>query len=241
MSIRRQLLRPINAALRRAGARLVSARSFDLALAIEAHVDKPIKFRIGSLELPCFAHRINCGWPYLPSCTERTVELALADWWLYGRPADSVIEIGAVTPYYWPQRVQQVVDPTDTHPLVTIRKPIEQVSLQDRAVLSISTIEHIGIGDYGLPVDRRGAEKAMRKLMDEAREFLVTFPTGYNAALDEYVLKSRNLPADVGLRLLARRPSGVGWIEVAPVPSQVRPYGRRGLGVFVLIRGREFA
>ena len=65
-----------------------------------------------------FCHTHNCGWPPF-RMTERSVELALADEWLTTK--DNVIEIGAVTPYYWPKRISNVVDPTDSHELVNIK------------------------------------------------------------------------------------------------------------------------
>lgn len=100
-----------------------------------------------------FVSNHNCGWP--PArMTERAVELALADRWLETVDATRVIEIGAVTPYYWPRRVPHVVDPYDPHPYVTTRASLFDVDLSAGPVLSISTFEHIGIGDYGLPVDR---------------------------------------------------------------------------------------
>jgi hypothetical protein len=98
--------------------------------------------------VPLFYHRYNCGTAYDERTTERTVEMALADLWLT-RHHDNVIELGAVTPYYFPGRIPVVVDPTDRHPLVTISESLFTVDFKAKNVLCISTIEHIGTSDYG--------------------------------------------------------------------------------------------
>ena len=241
MSLKSRVAKPINAALRQAGVRLVSARSYDLSAALEADMAVPLRFRIGQLDLPLFAHQFNCGWPYLPKSTERTVELALANWWLDRTDAERMTEIGAVTPYYWPRRVREIVDPTDPHPLVTVRKTLRDVSLAGRSVLSISTFEHIGAGDYGMAKDPSESAAAIDKLFSESPEFVVTFATGYNPDLDAYVLDRAKRPEDVDVRLVARRPSGVGWDEVPAVADELRPYRGRGWAVFVVHRGTGLA
>ena len=85
----------------------------------------------------CFYHVYNCGWP--PYVSERCVELALADVWLAQVPAEELVEIGAVTPYYWPGSVGRIVDPFDPHPRVTDRKSLFDLELTGSRVLSIST------------------------------------------------------------------------------------------------------
>ena len=62
---------------------------------------------------------------------------------------DRVVETGAVTPDDWPGRITTVVDPYDPHPLVTHRTSLFGTDLSGLDVLAISTLEHIGVGDYG--------------------------------------------------------------------------------------------
>src|SRR5688572_23445430 len=77
-------------------------------------------FLLDGKPVPYFYHRFNCGWP--PGrVTERSVELAVADTWLSKLDTKDVWEVGAVTPYYWPGRIRQVLDPGDPHVLVTVR------------------------------------------------------------------------------------------------------------------------
>jgi hypothetical protein len=134
--------------------------------------------------LPYFSHSFNCGLDRRARRTERTVELALADDWL--RRASDPIEIGAVTPYYWPNRISQIVDPADKHPLVTQHASLFNVDITGRDVLSISTVEHVGLDDYNLN-EEKSAIDAVQYINDRADRFLITFPVGYNNTLDKFI------------------------------------------------------
>jgi hypothetical protein len=239
-STNRRFVTAANSLLRFAGARLVSQRVFPELDALSATFPGPVRFTLSGTPFECFAHSYNCGWPYLPTCTERTVELAIADRWLAAEDHNNVVEVGAVTPYYWPRRVVNVVDPADTHPLVNARKSVFDVDLRGTAVLSISTVEHIGTGDYGLVEDAKAAPAAIEKLFRESPRFLVTFSSGYNLELDQLILARRDFPADVSVALLVRNPSGVGWQERTPSGDVLRPYGPFGNSVFVIFRGDCF-
>jgi hypothetical protein len=192
-------------------------------------------FKLGGREYPFFCHRHNCGWPPRRP-TERTVELGLADVWLAGARAPTC-EVGAVTPYYWPGRIANVIDPSDPHPLVTQRTSLFDVDLRGSAVLSISTVEHIGHGDYGLPKEPELAHAAIRKIVGEAATFLVTFPIGYNPELDDFV-RSKDL-SNLGVtpRHLVRPDGDWSWREERdPVRSRL-PYGPMWAnGITILMR-----
>ena len=110
--------------------------------------------------------------------TERSIELALADLFLKQYQRNLVIEIGAVLPYYWPHRIQTIIDPVDIHPLVTFRESFWNFDLDGRPVISISAFEHIGLADYGLVVDEVVPQKAIERLVNTAGDFLVTIPFG---------------------------------------------------------------
>lgn len=174
-----------------------------------------------------FVHWHNCGWP--PGrMTERSVELALADAWLIESDPSKVIEIGAVTPYYWPKRVAAIVDPGDDHPLVTARTSVMDLDLKGRAVLSISTFEHIGSGEYGQEPSPHEGVLAFEKLFAEAETFLVTVPMGYNDYLDKYMMNEKSfLPPDVSMRYLTRSPrGGNAWRECERPDEDAMVYGR---------------
>lgn len=176
-----------------------------------------------------FLHRHNVFHPPF-RMTERSVELALADQFLsqYGR--GEVIEVGAVTPYYWPHRVAEVFDPADKHELVTGHCTWDEVDPRGRAVLSISTFEHIGLPDYGLPPDTAASGQAVDKLVDCSSDFLVTFPGGYNPSLDDWVMQ-RAAEGGFELHFLERSQVDNDW--------QQRPW--QGLGGRRLVYGPYWA
>jgi hypothetical protein len=199
-------------------------------------------FQFAGHRLYYFFHHHNCGWPP-HKCTERTVELAVANRWLDGVEG-AVWEIGAVTPYYWPGRVSAVIDPADGHRLVTHQQSMFDLDLTGRVVLSISTLEHIGSGEYGLEQSIDGAPQALQKIFAESPRFLVTFPVGCNKALDQFVFDAPSLPADVCMRYVVRAPDGLTWREARNPAEARRPYGcdgrNWGNSVAILERGGLF-
>lgn len=130
-----------------------------------------------------FMHNNNVGYP-CNRLTERTIELALADEWLANCPESW--EIGAVSPYYWPKRVQNIIDPTDSHPQVNYHGSIFDFDVSGKDLLSISTIEHVGLSQYGLE-EKIDAVHALEKISAEARNFLITIPVGWNKVLDDFI------------------------------------------------------
>ncbi len=131
-----------------------------------------------------FSHDSNCGHPGTKR-TERTVELALADYWL--RDVTDVYEVGAVTPYYWSDRVKEIIDPADGHPRVTSRTSLFDHDFTGKNVLSISTVEHVGTGDYGI-AERKNPVDAITKIIIESTNCLITAPLGWNKTLDQYLM-----------------------------------------------------
>jgi len=186
----------------------------------------PATFQFGGREYPYFYHPYNCGWP--PYANERVVEMSLANVWLGEQDAADVVEVGAVTPDYWPGRVHTVIDPYDPHERVTVRESVLDQDLSGRTVVSISTFEHIGSGDYGLAEQPGMAADALRKLFAESPRFLVTVPAGYNPSLDELLADPGRLPDSVDVGCLVRQEDGT-WREAAAVPQSMRAYGDAAL------------
>lgn len=179
-------------------------------------------FTFAGREYPYFVHHYNCGFPG-PLATERTVELALADEWLRRLQVGRVVEVGAVTPYYWPGRVTRVIDPADPHDKVTDRKVMAHVDLTGACVLTLSTLEHFGHGDYGLPRDPGVFNAAVLQLAREPAAFLATIPVGYNPTADAWVFGGR-YPAGVRVGFLRRDVARLCWREVPAAEARV-PYG----------------
>lgn len=185
------------------------------------------EFNLWGRQYRCFYHAYNCGWP--PYASERCVELALADAWLSQVEGD-VVEVGAVTPYYWPNRVKKVIDPYDPHSKVTDRKSLFEIDLRGSRVLSISTFEHIGTGDYGITEESASSPAAFRKVFNESPQFLLTVPAGYNPMLDQFIFEKRDVPSDVALGVLVREGQS-GWRQEQDLARAKRPYGDHSISI----------
>jgi len=101
-------------------------------------------------------------------------------------PRGPVVEIGAATPYYCPRRVTIIVDPADSHERVTTCASPFDTDLRDwtscrsRPWNTWASADTLGGGGRSV---QRGREDCAR-----ARRFLVTFPVGWNVALDQRAL-----------------------------------------------------
>lgn len=143
-----------------------------------------LEFSLAGRKYYLFQHSYNCGY-FQTRMTERSVELALAQEYI-NECEENIIEIGAVTPYYfYDDKVSAIIDPTDIHKRV-IRKSLFDCDLKGKNVLSISTVEHIGTSDYGM-YESKNVVDAIDKILDEACSCLITAPLGYNMLLDQWV------------------------------------------------------
>jgi hypothetical protein len=143
-------------------------------------------FNIHSTTFKYFDHSYNNT-----KFNERCVEIPLGFYFLNTFDVNSIIEIGAVMPYYSNNIVHKVYDIIDPYDKC-IRDDLTKInfSFNDINVLSISTIEHIGKGDYGLDVDNESGITFLKKIIQESKNYLITFPWGYNKNFDEQILQN---------------------------------------------------
>ena len=191
----------------------------------------PFHYRGCQFEL--FEHEYNCGRK-TTLMTERALELSIADWWLENHANDDVVEVGAVTPYYWENRIKTIVDPADTHPAVTHRQSLFDIDFTGRTVLSISTVEHIGTSEYNLQALRsEDCVSGLRRILEQSKSCLVTFPTGYTQALDAYVVspafKALLEALSINISVFKRNPFGNRYEPYTGVNISI-PYGLLGIG-----------
>ena len=116
---------------------------------------------------------------------ERMVEIPIAKWFI-DKYQSNLIEVGAVTPYYF-DIMHSVYDITDKYKN-SIRIDAKYLSYNKKNLLSISTIEHVGIGHYSPEIDLLGSINLLNKMM-ESENYLITFPYSVNRELDSYVNK----------------------------------------------------
>ena len=115
---------------------------------------------------------------------ERSVELVLGFRYIE-LTGENLLEVGAVTPYYY-KLDHKCLDPTDHK--ATISSLAEDHDYKNKNVLSISTVEHVGMGDgFGLPEQKDLAFEVLRKIHHESKSCLVSWPIGYNQVLDSAV------------------------------------------------------
>jgi hypothetical protein len=137
-----------------------------------------MKFVFKNREFEYFIHHYNDT-----QRTERAVEIPLLK--MYKDKIDQFIEIGCVSPYYFPV-THTVYDLTDKHPACT-NLDADKIDLDNKNILSISTIEHFGAGDYGNQKETNKASKFLEKILNLECTYLVSWPLGYNLELDEFV------------------------------------------------------
>ncbi len=145
-----------------------------------------------------FVHPYHRTWT-----AERAVEIPIALQCLNGaRKGARVLEVGNVLAHY-PQgreRIRRfeytVVDKFEKAPGVvnvdvldfTPQKPFD-------LILTISTLEHIGLDEGGEPTGWRVAVARLVGLLAKGGRLLVTMPIGYNWDVDQY-LREERLPFD---------------------------------------------
>lgn len=126
---------------------------------------------------------------------ERSVEVALGRWFLNRINAfnfvEPVLEVGAVMPYYGSED-HEIIDLADLHPKSKKVNALDY-DYTGRNVLSISTIEHMHKKEYDNGSDLDGVT-CLKKIIGSAANYLVTFPTGYNDGLNEYLTTHPEVP-----------------------------------------------
>ncbi len=165
--------------------------------------EREVEFRGDSIPLVYARH--NVTW-----ANERCVELALARQFLRRAPAERVLEVGNVTPYYFGGG-HTVVDKYEPG---TLQVDIVDFKSDRRfdLILSISTFEHIAFDEAGGPEGAGGPEEAggleeaggpegpaavaakiraalerCLALLAPGGTFAITVPMGYNPALDAMI------------------------------------------------------
>lgn len=115
--------------------------------------------------------------------TERTIEVPIGIKWINGK--SNLIEIGAVLPYFC-KTSHDVIDPSDGR--ANIKKYLHEIDIVGKNVLSISTIEHIGLEEYGNTYSNsNGAAESIQRILKESSSCLISVPIGYNLKMDQWI------------------------------------------------------
>lgn len=169
-------------------------------------------FELDGQRFPYFFHRYNLTW-----LNERVVEVPLADAVLSGLPRGArVLELGNVLAHY-ERGGHDVVDKYEQAPGV---RNLDVLELPDDgtrydAIVSISTVEHVGVDDdSGDPTRAAAALALLHARLAPGGTLVVTIPVGYNPTLDAALVAGEV----AGLRLSALRRTGAGprWEQAPP-------------------------
>lgn len=120
-----------------------------------------------------------------PSNNERKIEMPLAFWFIENH--QDVVEIGEVTPFY--REPNHPVYDLSSH-IKERKRDLFKVDLSDKNVVSVSTVEHVGFGDYGNSPEPHLAIEAITYIKRKAKNYLITFPIGYNRELENDLVQS---------------------------------------------------
>ena len=139
---------------------------------------------------------------------ERSIEIPIAiRYYNKYHQNEDFIEIGCVLPHYINSTKHHVIDPVD--PKATNSNQAQKICYNNRHVLSISTIEHIGTGDYGLPrLSDNTSYWLLKKIYNESKSCLISWPLGYNKKLDIKVLQD-----DALLTIFFKKIALSKWIQ----------------------------
>jgi hypothetical protein len=92
-------------------------------------------------------------------------------------------------------------------------------------VLALSTLEHVGYGDYIPSTPEESPRSAFEKIANESRRYLLTVPYGFNPDSDAFFF-GEDIPT---ARYMIREPLSNTWRQVRTAAEAQRPYGARGV------------
>lgn len=121
---------------------------------------------------------------------ERTVEIPISLKFV-NQFSPNLTEVGCVTPYYIDAQ-HETIDLVDDHPKSKKQDAVD-FDYKNKNILSVSTIEHIGRGDYGIQEkEENAAIQLCKKIINESLNYFITWPLGYNLALDDWAFSNTN-------------------------------------------------
>lgn len=173
--------------------------------------------------------------------SERAIEVPLViDFLSNCVRAKPVIEFGCVLPYYILKRRNHIVyDLADQHP-DNVRRDIRTLTDDDLrgVVISISTLEHIGTGEYGIKASDVSAVDVLKRIIANAKSYFITFPLGCNKTLDDFVANATDLNEKYVTRAAT---DSNDWmvVEKADLTDVMKRYGTylRANTICVLMKG----
>lgn len=158
--------------------------------------------------------------------TERSIEIPLALHFLEQLKQEPVLELGCVLPYYiFPPKNYHVIDLMDSHPACE-KSDIRDLSEKNfrTNVIAISTLEHIGLSDYGISTEGCTASVVLTKIIKNCKNYFITFPLGVNNDLELFVFSNKTTLRPIFLK---RTATNYDWetIEAEYLSNDDKKYG----------------
>jgi hypothetical protein len=134
--------------------------------------------------------------------SERCIEIPIG-FYFFNRckDLDNFIEVGNVLPIHAESpKYHDVVDLYDKSGLPFVKNiDASTVDYKGKDVLSISTIEHMGTGDYDPNQQQQklsdtSAITLIKRIIAESKNYLITIPIGYNKNLDNQIKNDLTIP-----------------------------------------------
>lgn len=157
------------------------------ACAVLPQCRRPGSFALGERRFRYVREPYNSSWR-----NERAVEIPLARAFLATRGGRTA-EVGNVLSHYGPMLTELVIDRYERAPGVTNLDVLDwRPASQLDAVVSISTIEHIGFDeDPSEPGKSLRAIAHLQDLLSEDGELFITLPIGHNPEVDAALAQNR--------------------------------------------------
>ena len=138
---------------------------------------------------------------------ERSIEIPLGHYFL-DKFNDDVFEVGSVMIHYGGD-LHTVIDLCEKHPRVLNVNALD-ADYTNKNVLCISTIEHMMKREYGNG-SNEDSITFLKKVINEANNYLITFPPTYNEFLDDYIVNELIAKKASNIFLLKRVSSDNQW------------------------------
>lgn len=158
-------------------------------------------------KFPYFHHPYNKTWD-----NERCIEIPIIEYYMKGFESKKILEVGNVMSHYTKAK-HDIVDKYEYDPRIINMdimdyKPKKKYDL----IISISTLEHVGIEREKKPHKAPKAIHHLKTLLSPKGKIVLTVPIGYNKFLDETIKRKSSLFSE--LYYFKRVTGDSRWIEV---------------------------
>ncbi|MFX0092899.1 MAG: DUF268 domain-containing protein [Candidatus Hodarchaeota archaeon] len=138
-----------------------------------------------------FYHLYNTTWE-----NERSIEIPIVMEYVKKHHWARVLEVGNVLSFYYPIKHDIIDKYEKAEGIINVDVIDYCPSKKYELVVAISTLEHIGTGQYGEDEESRGILDAIENLKNclaEGGKIIMTVPLGENPVLDK-ILKEKEIP-----------------------------------------------